>query len=182
MDLAVILGAVAIWAWYSRGDSRAAVGHDGLHGSVPPAGQRMPDLSMIRGISPGLPAPRALRGDRVLLVATCLNCRSGDIVGGALRRLGASNLPSGAQVVIAGWRGTAAAYRAKWSLPSRFVVHVASPGAATTALTSTLHLDADAENASGYAFLYDTAGRWRSTFPAQLMLPEDIVYDTRAIG
>jgi hypothetical protein len=180
-DLAILLAIVAAWAVWARDDSRAAVGHDGLHGSVPPTGQRLPDLSSITGVAPRLPTPAALRGRRVLLVGTCFDCRSGDIVGGALRRLAGADLPDDLLVVVAGWGGSVAAWRDKWSLPARIELHGATTRASTMRLAAALRLEPDPDQSSGYAYLYDAHGRWRSSFPAQLMLPDDIGHDVEAI-
>ena len=180
-DLAVILGVIAFWFWWSREDPRASVGNNGLRGSVPPAGQRIPDLASVAGISPRFPSTGSLRGDKVLLVGTCLECQSGDIIGGAMRRLGSADLPDDLRVIVAGWGGKAAAWRSKWSLNDRIELHVAAPGAATEQLASELRLQPDVERSSGYGYLYDSRGVWRSSFPVQLILPDDVLHDVDAI-
>lgn len=136
----------------------------------------MPDLSRVRGLSPAVPAPSALRAGPVLLVATCFDCQSGDVIGGAMRRLAERELPGAAQVRVVGWDGDARAWRERWSLPSTVGVHRATTPGAIAQAKQLLGVDE-----TGYAYLYDAEGRWRSSFAVQLMQSDDIVHDMRAI-
>lgn len=174
---AVLLAAIAsIWWFGLRDDPRATHGNDGLRGSIPPRGQVIPDLAGIVGITPAVPTRARLAGSPALIVATCFECQSGDIIGGAMRRLADRGLPRGAQVHVVGWEGDAAAWRRRWSLPVDFGVHAAGTPAAQTAAKSLLKVDE-----TGYAYLYDSEGVWRSSFPVQLMQSQDIVHDMRRV-
>ena len=175
-EAALIVAIGSIWWFAVRDDPRATHGNDGLRGSIAPAGQRLPDLNSIKGIIPPVPAASSLTGAPLLIVATCFECQSGDVVGGALRRLAAPDLPGDTRIVVVGWGQAGAAWHDRWSLPKRFVVHEATTPAAIAQAKQTLGVDE-----TGYAYLYDGRGVWRSSFAVQLMQSEDIVHDMRRL-
>lgn len=171
-DMVVLIAAVSIYVALHRTDDRENVVNAGLRGSKPPSGQRMPDLSGVAGISPALPSRAAARGTTTLLVATCMECPSGDIVGGAMRRLGARDLPDDTRVEIIGWQGDAAGWRAEWGIPESLPIHLVSGANSIGAVKTTLGI-----GDNGFAYLYDPTGTWRASYAVQLMQPDDIVHD-----
>lgn len=136
----------------------------------------MPDLAKVAGIQPAVGAPASFTAGPTLLVATCFDCQSGDVIGGAMRRLAERDLPTGTQVLVVGWDGAADVWRQRWSLPDSFGVHVAKTPATAGQAKQLLGVDE-----TGYAYLYDADRAWRSSFPVQLMQSEDIVHDMRAV-
>lgn len=162
----VIVGlALALW-WNHRDHER--------RGSTPPDGQRLADLPALDGLVPPGPAPQELRGDGALLVATCLDCRSGQIVGGFLARV-ADDLPRGARVLVIGWDGTEQAWRSSTSVPPQIPVHVAPDERTARALRRELRV-----GESGFAMVYDSEGRWVSTFHLGQLDRDDVVADLAA--
>lgn len=198
LDLVALVLGIGAWA-FLRPDARGNVANQGLRGALPPAGQRLPDLSKVGGIEPTVPAPARLRGAPTLLVATCIDCggdtRSADLVGGFLHRLGSQELPTGSRVEAVVWDGDAAAWRRRWEVPAGVTVHVAddaaaalvrrrfglaTPGRAKTYDTEGTLREVDVAT-SGRAYVYDPRGRLRSAFSIGIMVPADVAHDLRAI-
>ena len=128
-----------------------------LQGSHPPQGQRMEDLSRLAGITPAFPAPHELRGSPVAVIGTCLECRSGDIIGGFLSRIG-NDIPQGSRVVVLGWDGSIEQFRKQYPMGDRIDLYQAN-AAAGAAARKQLHI-----GESGIAYLYDSKGVWRTTW------------------
>ncbi|MCW2924031.1 MAG: hypothetical protein JWM98_1435 [Thermoleophilia bacterium] len=176
----VVLGAVAIF-WVlaqGSGDDRANVVNGELRGSKPPAGQTVPDLARVAGVEPRFPAPAKLRGRPLMIVGTCIDCRSGQVIGGFLGRLGADDIPDGVRVVVVGWDGDAATWRTEQHIPGAFEIHVARNAAATSAVQDGL----EGITESGRAYLYDASGRWRSTFHLGQMDRDDVLHDLERLA
>lgn len=186
--LAVVLGVWLALRASGGSDERGNVVNAGLRGSRPPAGQRMPDLSGIEGIAPPVPSPRALRGSSVALVGTCMTCRSGDVYGGYLGRLEESDRPDGSRIVVIGWDGDAEVWRDSWRIakdggPAGIELHVATTEAAADEVRRALGVGARAgSEESGVVYLYDSRGRWRSTFFLGQLNRDDIRYDLEQLA
>lgn len=179
----MILLALAVWL-LSRDDERANAVNDGLRGSAPPAGQTWPDLQPIDGIEPAFPGRDDVRGTASMLVATCADCRSGDIIGGFLGRLGPDTLPEDARVVVLTWDGDQAAWVDEWHVDrDRIELHHATSPAAVARVRRELGIApvGDAEE-SGITFLHDTRGRWRSTYYVGQLNADDIAHDLERLG
>jgi hypothetical protein len=185
VDLGLLVAALVLWSTL-HGHQDDNVVNPGLRGSRPPAGQHMPDLSSVDGIEPGAPAPATLRGSAVMLVATCMECRSGDVIGGFLGRLTPDDLPGDARVVVFVWGGDEGA----WLRQSRIgvgdvkptILHVQAP-AALARVRSTFGIGSvGGAEESGITFLYDTKGRWRSTYFLGQLDRDDIAHDLRVLG
>jgi len=176
-DVVILAVIVAVYVAMRGTDDRENVANEGLRGSKPPAGQRIPDLSKITGMSPAMPSPSELRGDVTLYVATCMECPSGDIVAGALRRLGERDLPDGTRLEAVVWEGDADAWRSEWNISDDVPLHVVT-GADSVALVKRALNIGD----NGFAYLYDAEGVWRSSFAVQLMQRDDIVHDMEELA
>jgi hypothetical protein len=172
VDAVVLAVALGVFAVLHRSDERENIVNAGYRGSRPPAGQQVPDLSKVRGISPALPATSTFKGAPTLYVATCMKCPSGDIVGGAMRRLGERSFPKGTHVEIIAWQGDAATWRSDWQIPASLPIHVVTGAASIYDVKRTLGI-----GDYGFSYLYDSAGTWRASYALQTMLPEDIVHD-----
>jgi len=181
VDVVVILAAVGLWLAF-RDDPEGNVANDGLRGSRPPAGQAWPDA--IRKVDPSFPARADVRGTPSMLVATCADCRSGDIFGGFLGRLAPDALPSDARVVVLTWEGDQAAWAKRWGIDSdRFELHAATTPAGVALARRELGIGpVDGAEESGIAFLHDTDGRWRSTFFLGQLKAADIAHDLEQLA
>ena len=177
VDVAVLLAAVVVYVVLGRGDARENVANVGLRGSRPPAHQTMPDLSNIRGVVPAVPAPAAFRGDVTLLVATCMQCPSGDVIGGALRRLADRDLPDHARIVVVAWSGDVAAWRAEWKLPASLPIHVVRSPSSVPTMKVRLGI-----GDNGFGYLYGRTGAWRASYAVQLLQPDDVLHDMRVLA
>ena len=176
VDVLVVLAAVAIWLSMGDDDRSNAV-NDGLRGSTPPAGQAWPDA--IAALDATFPTRSDVRGHASMLVATCADCRSGDIIGGFLGRLANDALPRDARVVVLTWDGDQAAWADRWKLDrDRLELHALTTPTAVARARRELGIGpvAGAEE-SGIAFLHDARGRWRSTFFVGQLDVEDIAHD-----
>lgn len=181
VDAALLVVALVLWVQIRRGDEAGNVVNAGLRGSRPPAGQTLPDLSRLEGVRPSVPAPAQLEGRAVALVATCLQCRSGDIIGGFLGRLRPADIPAGAQVRVVGW-GDAEAWRTKWAVPGEFTVHEV-PVASTERARRAFGIGpVDGAEESGVAYLHDPRGRWRSSFFLGQLDRDDMLHDLEALA
>ncbi len=179
----MILLAAAVWL-LTREDERANAVNDGLRGSTPPAGQVWPALDELDGISPAFPSLEAVRGGASMLVATCADCRSGDIIGGFIGRLGPDTLPDDARVVVLTWGGDQEAWADEWHVdPEQVELHEATTPAAVARVRRELGIApvGDAEE-SGITFLHDTRGRWRSTYYVGQLDARDIAHDLERLG
>jgi hypothetical protein len=182
VDVAVVLAALCLW-FVLRDDPRENVANEGLRGSVPPAGRSWPDLAEVDGIAPSFPTIEDVRGTATMLVATCADCRSGDIIGGFLGRLAEDELPEDARVVVLTWEGDQRNWATRWRVDGeRFELHAAAPGAATDRVRLELGIGkvGDAEE-SGIAFLHDGRGRWRSSFFVGQLVADDVAHDLREL-
>jgi hypothetical protein len=173
VDAIVVAIAVGVWFAIQRTEPSE------LRGSTPPAGQVIPDLSNVSGVEPPIPPPSGLAGDAVtMIVGTCLNCRSGDLIGGTLARmLERESIPKGANIVVLGWDGDAKQWRREWQIPSNVTIHSAVSDRANDELPARLRLG---EN--GMVFLYDRKRRWRSSFHTGQLDHEDMAHDLRLLA
>lgn len=184
LDLALLMVAGGAWMLARTEQSRENALNGGLRGSLPPSGQSMQDLSGIAGVEPPVPPPARLRGHAVALVATCLDCRSGQVLGGYLGRLDREDVPPGARMLLIGWDGDAAAWSERWGVdPAVVEMHVARTEAAAYALRDRFGVGrrSGAEE-SGITFLHDPEGRWRSTFFIGQVNRDDIRHDLDALA
>lgn len=181
VDLVVVLAVVAIWLLAVRGDSQENVANPGLRGSKPPAGQTWPKLASVDGITPPFPSRADVDGAATVLVATCVDCRSGDIIGGFLGRIAPDALPRDARIVVLTWSGDPSAWAKQWNLdPSRLELHAVAAGddaALARVRTAVGIAPVQGAEESGIAFVYDPAGIWRSTFFIGQLKVDDIAHD-----
>ncbi|MCW2956741.1 MAG: hypothetical protein JWO69_1610 [Thermoleophilia bacterium] len=176
VDVVLLVVILAIWL-AMRDDDRENVVNDGLRGSLPPAGEVFPDVASVGGIRPKFPTGAQLAGTPVVLVATCVDCRSGDIIGGFLSRLGAEELPDTARVLVVGWNGDVGAWRRTWKIPRSIEVHGATNVEATARVRSLLRT-----GESGNAFLHDTRGIWRASYALGQLDVDDVLHDLDELG
>ncbi len=179
VDLVIVGAAIVLWMMV-REDERANAVNDGLRGSRPPAGQSWPDLANVAGIDPAFPTGDDVTGQPTMLVATCATCRSGDVIGGFLGRLGDDALPPDARVVVLTWGGDQTAWATRWKLDalSRLELHEVAGAESVARVRRTLGIaPVDGAEESGIAFLYDPRGRWRSTFFVGQLDREDVAHD-----
>ncbi|MCW2962585.1 MAG: hypothetical protein JWM90_2972 [Thermoleophilia bacterium] len=174
-ELAVLLLAVGAFILL-RGDDETNVVNAGLRGSLPPQDQVWPDLSDLQLVPPA-PSRKDVAGGPAMLVATCLECRSGDLFGGFLARLTTGDLPANARVVVVGWEGEAAAWRAEWRLGPQVEVHVAETPETSAQARLVLRT-----GESGSAFLHDPTGGWRATYASGQLDVEDVRHDLEQLG
>lgn len=168
-----------------REDERANAVNDDLRGSRPPSGQVWPEFAKVAGIVPAFPARADVEGRATALVATCTECRSGDIIGGFLGRLGPDDLPEDARVVVLTWGGDQTAWADRWQFADepRFELHEVTGDRTIARVRRTLGIGpVDGAEESGIAFLHDTRGRWRSTFFVGQLDREDVAHDLAALG
>lgn len=182
-DVVVLILAAALWLALRDSDERENAVNDGLRGSLPPQGQMWPDLSEAEGIKPPFPTQDQVQGRSTVLVATCVECQSADIIGGFLSRLRAGDLPDDSRVVVMGWGGDVSAWATRWQLDTtRLQIHAAQSAAATSAVRRTIGIaPVDGGQESGAAFVYDARGRWRSTYFIGQLHREDIAHDLAAL-
>jgi hypothetical protein len=183
VDTVVLVAALGVWMLIRSDDAEENVLNEGLRGSRPPAGQTLPPLDEVAGLLPTV-SDSKLRGDAVQLVATCLDCTSGEIIGGYLGRLGTADVPEGARVVLVGWDGDLADWQRRWRVDGDLVeLHAARDAATASELRELFGIAprGDAEE-SGIAYLYDTRGRWRSTYFLGQLDREDITHDLRVLA
>ncbi len=178
-----MLAAGFLWI-VLRGESDSNAVNPGLRGSTPPAGQVWPALAEVDGITPVFPTRDDVEGRATMLVATCAECPSGDVIGGFLGRLGEDALPEDARVVVLTWRGDQATWAKRWHIDDeRFELHDVADGAPLAAVRRSLGIGSvDGAEESGIAFLHDTEGRWRSTFFAGQLDREDVAHDLAELG
>lgn len=181
VDLLVLVAAASIWYFVLRDGSSENAVNPGLRGSKPPAGQTWPALASTDGLTPPFPTRRDVAGSATMLVATCIDCRSGDIIGGFLGRMAADALPRDARVVVLGWNGNVQSWATQWNIDAtRFELHAVEPDddAALAQVRAAVGIAPvqDAEE-SGIAFLYDPKGSWRSTFFIGQLKVDDIAHD-----
>lgn len=184
LDLVLIAAALVVWsAVRPDDDAKENVFNQGLRGSKPPAGETIPKLDGVGGLHPPV-GTASLRGDAIQLVATCLDCRSGEIIGGYLGRLTVSDIPDGARVVLVGWSGDVRAWRKRWHVDEKLVeLHAATAEEAAAELRALFGIaPRGGAQESGITFLYDTRGRWRSTYFIGQLDREDIEHDLRVLS
>lgn len=181
VDAAILVVAVVVWSLLREDPETNAV-NDGLRGSRPPAGQVWPDA--IAKVAPSFPTRSDVRGGAAMLVATCAECRSGDIIGGFLGRLGRDSLPEDARVVVLTWGGDQAAWAERWRLEGdRLELHEATTPQAIAAVRRELGIGpVNGAEESGIAYLHDTTGRWRSTYFVGQLDREAIVHDLEQLA
>lgn len=182
-DLVVVCAAILLWM-FLRDDDRSNAVNDELRGSRPPAGQSWPDLTHVAGIEPAFPTRPDVAGRATMLVATCAKCRSGDIIGGFLGRLGSDTLPAEARVVVLTWGGDQAAWARRWNVDAtRVELHGVSGSEAVDRVRRTLGIGpVKGAEESGITFLHDTRGRWRSSFYVGQLDREDVAHDLERLG
>ena len=143
-----------------------------IWGSHPPRGLYMPALDRIPGIEP----PMATSHGRAhLVVATCLECRSGSVIGALLGYIDFDRLPQSIDIDVIAWGATASQWASTNELSSRIRIHAATDSAAGN-VRGVLHL-----GGAGAAFLYDSRGVWRATYQAGQMRAQDIEHDARVV-
>lgn len=185
VDLVVILAAVGIWMLL-RDDPDANVVNDGLRGSRPPGGQVWPELAAVEGIEPAFPTRQEIKGSPVVLVATCVDCRSGDVIGGFLGRMSADAVPDGARLVVLTWGGDQARWAKQWNLDAdRIDLHAVTPSdaAALATVRRTVGIGpVQGGEESGITFVHDPEGSWRSTFFVGQLSVDDLAHDLKALN
>ena len=185
VDLVVVFAVLGIWLAMGGQDADDRnVLNEGLRGSRPPAGETFPKLDAIAGIQPPMPPAAKLRGDAIQLVATCLDCRSGEIIGGYLGRLTRADIPDGARVLLVGWDGDLDAWKRSWNVDEDLVeLHAAADARTATALRTRFGIDrrGDAEE-SGITYLFDPRGRWRASYFIGQLDRGDITADLRTLA
>lgn len=183
LDALLLLAALGIWVSLRGDNERENVANPGLRGSKPPAGQQLPDASGIPGTVPEPPTPAQLRGSAVALVATCIDCRSGDILGGFLARLGSDGLPDEARVVVYGWEGDMQRWAREWDIPEQFdLVEVGTPAGVAAARALFGIRPVGGQEESGITMLGDRRGRWRSTWFIGQLDAGDLRHDLEVLA
>lgn len=181
LDLVLVLAALGVWL-VLRDDPRENVVNDGLRGSKPPAGQRVADLTGIPGIEPAVPTPEELRGTAIALAVTCMDCPSGDILGGFLGRLAEDDVPSSADIRVVAWHGDVEAWRSRWRIKRDISIHKVPDAHVEDARDVFGIRPVRGQEESGMVFLYDEHGRWRSTFFLGQVNRADVTHDLQALG
>jgi hypothetical protein len=184
VDVAVLVLVLGAWLVLRGDDPAANVVNDGLRGSRPPADQAWPALDAVDGIEPGFPSRAEVQGAPAMLVATCVECRSGDIIGGFLGRLPADALPEDARVVVLTWGGSQLDWAMQWRIDrDRFELVDAKTDGAIDDARRTLGIGpVDGAEESGIAYLHDADGAWRSTFFLGQLDRDDVAHDLAALG
>lgn len=172
INSAVILGVLAGIVLLNMRDEEGTLGHDGFRGSKPPSGQKMPHLEEL----PGVPPRSELVGKRTLVVGTCMDCASGDILGSAVARLFERDFPEDAQLVMITWQGNLDEFRNEWRIPNTVQIYAMPDEQSRVKAQEMLRI-----GESGYSYLFDSKGTWRSSYPAQLLLPADVLHDLKQI-
>lgn len=186
VDLVILLAVVAVWLVARSGDDRANAVNAGLRGSLPPAGQSWPDeLASIDSITPPMPRASNLAGHPAVLLVTCIECRSGDIMGGFLGRIQPSDLPADAPVHVLTFDGDQAAWQQRYSVrdDDQVVLHHASTAAAADRIRARLGIGSiDGAEESGVTFVYDPDGTWRASYSIGQLNLDDLAHDLDALG
>ena len=184
VEVVVLLAAAGVWLVMRQDDAKENVLNDGLRGSRPPAGQHMPPLNDVKSITPPVPRQQEFEGSAVQLIATCLDCTSGEIIGGYLGRLTRDDIPAGARVLVVGWDGDVEAWQRRWRVDDELVdVHVTNHPGMTRFLRELFGIaPRGGAEESGITFLYDTRGRWRSTYFLGQLDREDVAHDLRVLS
>lgn len=184
VDVLVVLLALAAWLAL-REDGEANVVNEGLRGSRPPADQPWPgQLASFGGIEPAFPLRGEVAGAPSMLVATCVECRSGDVIGGFLARLEPGDLPEDARAVVLTWGGDQGEWVDEHGIDAeQFELHHAAPGEATDEARAVLGIGpVEGGEESGIAYLHDTRGRRRSTYFIGQLDREDIAHDLERLA
>lgn len=134
----------------------------------------MPAFHMLDGLKPAIDL-RAHDGP-VLVVATCADCRSGDVWGRVLGDIDTGRVGAASSLHAVTWGGDAGAWQREWQLPRAVQVHAASAGGAR-AVRRMVHV-----GESGVAFVYDVDGRWRATYHLGQANADDIAHDLRVLS
>lgn len=186
LDVALL---VACAAWLLLRSEAPNVVNGGLHGSTPPAGQRLPELERLPGIAPRPPARGQLEGSAVALVATCVSCRSGDILGGFLGRLERDDVPDDARLLVVGWGGDVRAWSERWGVgsgPEAPDVEVygvrGTEGVAAARSMFRIGPGADGGEESGIVFVHDRRLVWRSSFSIGQLDRDDLRHDLQQLS
>jgi hypothetical protein len=169
----------------SRPDERENAVNEGLRGSRPPQGASWPgELASVAGVEPTFPGRTGVEGSATMLVATCIECRSGAILGGFLGRLRDGDLPGDARIVVLTWDGDPAAWRSEWAIDgSRAEWHRARTASAASAARERLGIGSiDGAEESGVTLLYDADGAWRASYSIGQLNREDIAHDLAVLG
>jgi hypothetical protein len=174
VDVIAVTVAVALWL-QGAGPGNGAR----YRGSAPAAGLELPVKPLVSSpiFTPPIRAA-SLTGRPVVLVATCLQCRSGDVLGGFLGRLGTAGIPSDLHLQVVGVDGDAKSWRREWSVPARWNISVASDVMAGTRFLRTQLRTGD----SGQVQLFDARGSWRATWHLGQLSPDDLRHDIQVLA
>ncbi len=185
VDVVLLVVGVALWLALRGGDERENAVNQGLRGSTPPAGQVWPgDLATLTDIEPAFPVRGDVAGAPAMLVSTCIDCRSGDVIGSFLGRIEPGDLPDEARALVLVWDGDPAAWSKRYAIDAeRFeLLHARTPFAVEGIRTRLGIGSVTGEEPSGAAFLYDPKGYWRSTFALGQLDRDDVAHDLRELG
>lgn len=167
-----------------QGDAQLNVVNPKLRGSLPPPRQTWPPLAGIEGIAPKFPSVSTMQGEVSMLVATCIDCRSGDVIGGFLGRLAPGDIPDAISVHVIAWDGNVD----QWSSRSRInlkqtTIHSVTDEASAIKVQRTLGIGSrSGQEASGAIMLFDTSAVWRSTFAIGQLSRDDIRHDLEQLA
>ena len=184
VDIVLLVAGLSIWLALRGEDERANVANEGLRGSKPPDGQVWPgDLATVVDLQPQFPVRGDVAGAPTALFSTCIDCRSGDVFGGFLGRIQDGDLPDDAQAYLLVWDGDPAAWAREFGIDTdRFQLLHASTEFAASSVKDRLGIGTvNGEEESGFAYLYDPRGTWRSTFAIGQLHVEDIAHDLDAL-
>jgi hypothetical protein len=174
--LAPILVLLVVAVALQFGWVRQATGIDTqLKGSIPPSGRVLADLSTIDGVSPPIPSPSSDKNRPLLFVATCADCRSGDVIGGFLRRFVLERPPANARIRVVVWSDKGTSFASTHKLPAKpwLTVHTVKPEA-QEAVQSQMKI-----GDSGMSFVVGPSGRGGSTFSIGFLKVEDVRHDLK---
>jgi hypothetical protein len=146
-----------------------------LRGSIPPSGRVLADLSTIDGISPPVPSPSSDGGRPLLFIATCGDCRSGDVIGGFLRRLSLEKPPANARLRVVVWSDDGDPFADTHKLPNEpwLTIHTVSDAARESVQSRTK------VGESGMSFVVGPSGRGGSTFSIGFLKVDDVRHDLK---
>jgi hypothetical protein len=106
------------------------------------------------------------------MIVTCGDCRSGDVIHGALRIVAERGVPDESQIHVLLLDGSTK----DWPSSQGITTHVV-PVHRRAAVRKAFHV-----GDSGTAFLYDRDLRWRATYHLGQMLPDDLRHDLRVLA
>ena len=152
--IVALLGA--LWAagygpWHDRS----------YHGSIPSTSLTFPatELAGRSDLVPRFPSRRQKSPRPIVIVVTCLDCRSGDVIGGFLGRMTVAGIDDRIDLRVIAIGGNARAWQREWKVPARWIIHRAPAGSGSQLAASLLRV-----GESGQLQLYDARGHWKSTW------------------